>query len=66
MSDEPRGADPRSLVERWIAAIDDGDLEAIVACFDPKYQDEAPARRGEHVWGDAEVRENYVPPPGPL
>jgi hypothetical protein len=48
------------VVKHWIAAIDGGDLEAIVACFDRKYQDEAPARRGAHVRGDAEVRENYV------
>ena len=60
MSDEQGGADPCSVVKHWIAAIDDGDLEAIVACFDPRYKDEAPARRGEHVRGDDQVRENFV------
>lgn len=54
MSDEQVAADPRSVVERWIAAINDRDLEAIVACFDPTYEDEAPTRRGEHVRSDAE------------
>jgi ketosteroid isomerase-like protein len=59
MSDERWAVDPRSVVERWIAAINDHDLDAIVGCFDPTYEDEAPARRGEDVRGDAEVRQNY-------
>jgi ketosteroid isomerase-like protein len=60
MSDERGSEDPRALVERWIASINNHDLDAIVACFDPRYEDEAPTRPGEHVRGDAEVRLNHL------
>lgn len=46
-------------MERWIASINEHDLDSIAACFDPDYEDEAPARPGEHVRGDAEARENF-------
>lgn len=59
MGDERGPADPLSLAQSWIGAINGHDLDAVVGCFDEAYEDEAPARRGEHVRGDAEVRENY-------
>ncbi len=53
-------ADPKAVVERWIQAMDRHELEAAVACFAPNYRDEAPARRGESVQGQDEVRENFA------
>lgn len=50
---------PCSLGERWVVALDAHDLEAAVACFQPNYHDEAPARRGERVDGREMVRENF-------
>ena len=52
-------ADPKAVIERWIRAMDSHDLEMAVSCFAPDYWDEAPARRGESVWGQERVRENF-------
>jgi len=50
------GAD---VAARWIRALNDHDIEAAVSCFDERYRDEAPARRGETVAGRAQVRRNF-------
>ncbi len=34
------------VVKHWIAAIDDGDLEAIVACFGPRSEGREPRPGG--------------------
>jgi ketosteroid isomerase-like protein len=47
------------LVRRWIAAINAQDLDGLVDCFHPEYEDEAPARSGESVRGPEEVRANF-------
>jgi predicted SnoaL-like aldol condensation-catalyzing enzyme len=54
-------AHPKGVIERWIRAMDRHDLEMAVACFTPAYHDEAPARRGESVHGQDEVRANFEP-----
>lgn len=49
-----------SVVERWIAAMNDHDVDGAVDCFAVDYHDEAPARRGESVSGRDHVRRNFV------
>ncbi|MEO7230299.1 MAG: nuclear transport factor 2 family protein [Candidatus Limnocylindrales bacterium] len=51
--------DPHDLAARWIGAINAHDLEGVVECFDPDYLDHAPARRGESVRGQGEIRANF-------
>lgn len=53
-------ADQKAVIERWVWAMDSHDLETAVSCFDPDYQDEAPARRGEYVIGRQKVRQNFA------
>lgn len=53
-------SDSRAVVERWIQALMVHDLEGAVSCFAPDYRDEAPARRGESVQGQEQVRENFA------
>jgi ketosteroid isomerase-like protein len=50
---------PSDVVEGWIRAINEHDLDGIVACFAEDYEDEAPARRGEVVRGRDQVRTNF-------
>lgn len=50
---------PSEVVRGWIAAINDHDLDHVVACFAEGYEDEAPARRGESVRGREQVRMNF-------
>lgn len=50
---------PSAVVERWVRAINEHDLDAIVACFAEDYEDEAPARPGEVVQGRGQVRTNF-------
>lgn len=59
---QPRvaAADPRAVALRWTRALTAHDLEGAAACFAPDYRDEAPARRGETVVGQAKVRENFA------
>jgi limonene-1,2-epoxide hydrolase len=49
-----------AVARRWIRALSEHDLDAAVACFDPSYHDEAPARRGEAVEGRDQVRANFA------
>lgn len=53
-------SEPRTVVERWVQAMNKHDLETAVSCFDFHYHDEAPARRGEIVDGREKVRENFA------
>lgn len=52
--------DPTHVAERWTRALTEHDLEAAVSCFAPEYSDTAPARRGEGVIGQEEVRANFT------
>jgi ketosteroid isomerase-like protein len=49
----------KDLARRWIEAVIAHDLDGVVDCFHPDYVDEAPARRGESVRGNEEVRANF-------
>lgn len=51
--------DPKSVIERWVRAMNEHNLDMAVSCFDIDYRDEAPARRGESVHGQKMVRENF-------
>jgi len=50
---------PSEVVQQWIRAINERDLEGIVSCFAEDYEDEAPARTGETVHGRDQVRANF-------
>lgn len=53
-------ADVGQVPQRWIQALTDHDLEAAVGCFASDYRDRAPARPGEEVIGQAQVRANFT------
>lgn len=57
--DSSRSPGPRQIIEKWIHAINQRDVDAVVACFSENYEDEAPARRGESVRGRDQVRKNF-------
>jgi ketosteroid isomerase-like protein len=48
------------VAARWIGAMNEHDLDAVVECFHPQYRDHAPARRGEVVEGRDQVRANFA------
>lgn len=50
---------PHEVVKRWLAALNDGDVQAAATCFHRVYRDEAPARRGEVVEGAEQVKANF-------
>jgi predicted ester cyclase len=52
--------EPTSVATRWVEAMTSHDLEAAVDCFDPEYEDTAPARIGERVHGQDGVRRNFA------
>ena len=53
-------ADAKLLVERFVQAINEHDLEAIVSCFAPDYHDVEPAHPTRQITGGrAEVRKNW-------
>lgn len=52
--------EPISVAERWIAAMNERDIDAAVDCFAIDYRDEAPARRGESVIGRDDVRRSFA------
>lgn len=56
----PNRAAVTAVAERWVQAMTAHDLEAAAGCFAPDYHDEAPARRGEFVHGNQQVRENFA------
>ncbi len=51
--------EPASVVDRLRQAVDDHDLEALVACFTPDYRNETPAHPGRGFEGHAQVRTNW-------
>jgi ketosteroid isomerase-like protein len=59
MSGAPQ-ADTNLAVERFVQAVNNHDLEAIVSCFAPDYHDIEPAHPARQITGgDAEVRKNW-------
>lgn len=52
--------DPNELVERLRQAVDDHDIEAVVACFAADYRNETPAHPGRGFEGRDQVRTNWT------
>lgn len=48
-----------AVAERWVAALNDGDVDRAAECFAIDYYDEAPSRQGESVSGRDAVRRNF-------
>ncbi len=51
--------DPLAVIERLNHAMNQHDLEAFVACFDPDYQSEQPAHPDRGFGGREQVRQNW-------
>lgn len=61
MSGQNRGgAGPIAVVDRLVQAINDHDLEALVACFDEGYINETPAHPQRGFRGREQVRRNWT------
>jgi ketosteroid isomerase-like protein len=52
-------ADPLSVLERLLAALNAHDLDAFVACFDERYESEQPAHPARAFSGSDQVRKNW-------
>lgn len=50
---------PKAVIERLQAAINQHDLEAFLACFDPTYQSEQPLHPDRAFTGRDQVRKNW-------
>ena len=50
---------PRSVLERLVAAQNQHDLEAFLDCFDPDYQSEQPVHPRRAFIGREQVRKNW-------
>ncbi len=51
--------DPRSLLERLLPAVNDHDLDGLVACFDEDYVNVNPAHPERGFRGSQQVRRNW-------
>jgi len=51
--------EPEQLVERLRCAVDDHDLDAVVACFADDYRNETPVHPGRGFEGSEQVRTNW-------
>ena len=49
-----------AMVERLRQAVDDHDLDAVVACFTPDYRNETPAHPARGFAGREQVRTNWA------
>jgi hypothetical protein len=52
-------SDPARLIERLRQAVDDHDLDHLVACFSGNYRNETPAHPGRSFDGPDQVRANW-------
>jgi ketosteroid isomerase-like protein len=52
-------ADPQSVLERLLAALNAHDLDAFVACFDERYESQQPAHPARAFSGREQVRKNW-------
>jgi ketosteroid isomerase-like protein len=59
MSGAASPSGPLATVERLRQAIDDHDLDALVACFSADYVNETPAHPDRSFTGSAQVRQNW-------
>jgi ketosteroid isomerase-like protein len=61
MSEQNRGgAGAIGVIERLVQAINDHDLEALVACFDDGYVNETPVHPRRGFRGNEQVRRNWT------
>jgi ketosteroid isomerase-like protein len=51
--------DPRALLERLVPAVNEHDLEKLVACFQPDYVNVNPAHPQQGFHGNEQVRRNW-------
>jgi len=51
---------PTALIERLRRAINQHDLDALIACFDPDYRSEQPLHPGRGFDGKEQVRKNWA------
>jgi ketosteroid isomerase-like protein len=51
---------PKEMVDRLVRAVNDHDLEALVACFAEDYENETPAHPARGFRGRAQVRRNWA------
>lgn len=54
------GEDPRALLERLVPAVNDHDLDGLVACFHEDYVNENPAHPQRGFRGNEQVRRNWT------
>ena len=59
MSPQPSGIRP-DILARLLAAANDRDLPALVACFDPDYVSDQPAHPDRAFRGRAQVEQNWA------
>ena len=52
--------DPSAVIDRLVKAINDHDLEAMVACFDDGYVNETPIHPKRGFRGNDQVRQNWT------
>ena len=52
-------SEPQLTIDRLLRAINDHDLEALVACFAEDYENETPAHPARGFRGKAQVRRNW-------
>lgn len=52
--------DPRTVVDRLVAATNAHDLDALVNCFAPEYANETPAHPNRGFRGREQVRRNWT------
>ncbi|OVE84294.1 nuclear transport factor 2 family protein [Natronolimnobius baerhuensis] len=51
---------PEQTVERFLQAMNDHDLEALLSCFHEDYRSETPAHPERSFTGREQVRENWI------
>ena len=61
MSGQPRPEpDPAQVVDRLVQAVNEHDLDGLVACFDDDYVNETPAHPQRGFRGSEQVRQNWA------
>jgi ketosteroid isomerase-like protein len=60
MGDAPSEEEPSAIIDRLVQSVNDGDLEALVACFDADYVNETPAHPERSFRGNEQVRRNWT------
>jgi len=53
-------ASPQDVLDRLVKAMNEHDLEALLACFDPEYRSEQPAHPNRGFGGRQQVQKNWT------